>query len=86
MVVPASITSMVVLVLFTSSRISFVSRAEERLLTDDRLPVSAFKISARLLMLFEEGSCATRPKTFGLLFIVIDEFNLTDVKLLEIEK
>jgi hypothetical protein len=56
-----------------------VSRAEERLLTDDRLPVSAFKIKARLLILFDEGNCVAVPKTCGLLFIEIDEFKIADV-------
>lgn len=46
--------------------------------------MSAFKINARLLMLFEEGNCVTVPKIFELPFIVIDEFkslsHLCDVK------
>lgn len=84
MVVPASITSIVGSVLLTNACISFVSRADERLLTVDRLPVSAFRMSARLLILFDDGNSATVPKTFGLLLMVIDEFKITSVNLLEL--
>ena len=86
MVVPASITSMVSLVLLTNACINFVSRADERLLTVDRLLVSALRISARLLILLDDGNCTAVPKAFGLLLIVIDEFKITDVKYLEREK
>ena len=75
MVVPASITSIFSAELLTSDVISFVSRADERLLTTDRWSVRAFKIRARLLILFEDGNCATVPEIFELPFIVIEAFN-----------
>ena len=56
MVVPASITSNTESLLVTSRFINTVSRASDKLLTVDRLPLNAFKIKARLLMLFDDES------------------------------
>ena len=41
-----------------------MSRASERLLTTDWLPLSAFSNKARLLILLEEDNCTTVPDTF----------------------
>jgi hypothetical protein len=62
---------------------SLVSRADERLLTVDRLPESAFKINARLLMLLEDGNWLAVPPIVGLLFSVTDEFKMLVVKMTE---
>ncbi len=65
MVVPASITSIEVSLLWISACISLVSRAAERLLTTDWLPESASRISTRLLMLLEEGNKEIVPLRVG---------------------
>jgi len=64
---------------------SFVSRADERLLTVDRLPESAFNISARLLILLDDGNWLAVPPIVGLLFSVTDEFKIV-VVIMKLEK
>jgi hypothetical protein len=62
---------------------SLVSLAEERLLTVDRFPDSAFKISALLLMLLDDGSWLVVPVMLGLLLRVTDEFKMVIVIMME---
>jgi hypothetical protein len=60
-----------------------VSRADERLLTLDRLPERAFNIKALLLMLLEDGNRLATPLIDGLPFKVTDEFKMLFVIILE---
>jgi hypothetical protein len=82
-VVPASITSMTSSLLSIKRCIRVVSRADERLLTLDRLPERAFNIKALLLMLLEDGNRLATPLIDGLPFKVTDEFKMLFVIILE---
>jgi hypothetical protein len=73
MVVPASITSMILSGLPINASINCVSRARERLLTTDWLPESALSIKTLLLTLFEDGNRVTIPFREEVRDIVMEE-------------